>query len=232
VTALLVPIAMGGWNTAVSLGILLATWIAASSFAGLLERLRQSPGSMGLLARLRANSRSYYGMLLAHIGVAVFIAGATLVRGYETDKEVRMSVGDSVEVGGYRFQLDRISEVPGPNYVAARGEVSVTRDGRAVTTMHPEKRNYGDKKNPMTEAAIDWGFFRDLYVSFGERLDEKTWAARIYHKPFVEFIWVGWLLMALGGLLAVFDRRYRVAVRNPKHAPAPLALGTGIAGAR
>ncbi len=234
VTALLVPFAMGGWSTPVSLGILLAAWIVTSSLAGLLERLRQSRHSMGILAGLRSNSRSYYGMLLAHIGIAVFIAGATLVRGYETDKEVRMSVGDSVEVGGYSFRLDRIFEVPGPNYIAQRGEVSVSRNGRAVTTMYPEKRNYGEQKNPMTEAAIDWGFVRDLYVSFGERLDPTTWAVRIYHKPFVEFIWVGWLLMALGGLLAVFDRRYRIAAREPQPAPAPamLQFDAGVAGAR
>ncbi len=233
VTALLVPFAMGGWSTPVSLGILLAAWIFTSSLAGLVERLRHTPGSAGIFAKLGAHSRSYYGMVLAHIGVAVFIAGATLVRGYETDKEVRMSVGDNIEVGGYGFRLDRIAEVPGPNYIASRGDVSVTRNGRAVTTMYPEKRNYGDQKNPMTEAAIDWGFVRDLYVSFGERLDPNTWAVRIYHKPFVELIWVGWLMMALGGLLAVSDRRYRIAARKPQHAPAsaPLLLGAGVEGA-
>ena len=233
-TALLVPFAMGGWSTPVSLGILLAAWIVTSSLAGLLERLRLAPGSAGILAKLGSNSRSYYGMLLAHIGVAVFIAGATLVKGYETDKDVRMSIGDSIEVGGYSFQLDRLTEVSGPNYIATRGEVKVTRNGRAVTVMYPEKRTYGDKKNPMTEAAIDWGFVRDLYVAFGERLDPTSWAVRIYHKPFVELIWVGWLLMSLGGLLAVFDRRYRVAARNPQHAPTPepRLLGAGAAGAR
>jgi cytochrome c-type biogenesis protein CcmF len=234
VTALLVPFAMGGWSTPVSLGILLAAWIVTSSVAGLLERLRQSRDSVGIVAKLGANSRSYYGMLLAHIGVGVFIAGVTLVKGYETERDVRMSIGDTIEVGGYDFRLDRLSEVRGPNYVSTRGDISVTRNGRAVTTMYPEKRNYGDKKNPMTEAAIDWGFVRDLYVAFGEPLDPKTWAVRIYHKPFVEFIWVGWLLMSLGGLLAVFDRRYRVAERKPRHAPllAPLQLDAGTAGAR
>jgi len=233
VTALLVPFAMGGWSTPVSLGILLAAWIVASSVAGLLERLRQSRDSGGLLAKLGANSRSYYGMLLAHIGVAVFIAGVTLVKGYESDKDVRMVVGDSVEVGGYRFQLERFSEVPGPNYIASRGEFSVTRNGRAVTMMYPEKRTYRTQNNPMTEAAIDWGFVRDLYVSLGERLGPTTWLVRIYHKPFVELIWVGWLLMALGGLLAVFDRRYRITVGSQQRAPLskPRLLEAGAAAA-
>jgi len=223
-TALLVPLAMGRWSTPVSLGILLAAWIIASSIAGLIERLRLSGGSMSIGAKLGTNSRSYYGMQLAHVGVAVFIAGATLVLGYETDKEVRMSIGDTIEVGGYSFRLDRISEVPGPNYIASRGDVSVTRDGRAVTTMYPEKRTYGDQQNPMTEAAIDWGLARNLYIALGERLDPRTWAVRIYHKPFVELIWVGWLMMSLGGLLAVFDRRYRVAMRKPLHAPSSVSL--------
>ena len=234
VTALVLPFAMGGWSTPVSLGIMLAAWVFASSAADLIERVRRAPRSRSLLASLRANSPSYYGMLLAHVGIAVFIAGVTLVRGYETDKEVRMSVGDTVEVGDYVFQLDRISQVTGPNYIATRGEVSVSRGGRAVTTMYPEKRNYGDAKNPMTESAIDWGLTRNLYMSFGERLDATTFAARIYHKPFVELIWWGWLLMSLGGLLAVIDRRYRVVVRKPEHAPGSpgLALGAGAAGMR
>ena len=220
VTALLVPLAMGKWSAPVSLGILLAAWIVASSVAGLLERLRQSRDSVGLLAKLGANSRSYYGMLLAHIGVGVFIAGVALVQGYESEKDVRMSVGDSIEVGGYRFRLDRLSEVPGPNYMASRGEISVTRNERAVTRMYPEKRTYRTQQNPMTEAAIDWGFYRDLYVSLGERLDSTTWLVRIHHKPFVEWIWLGWLMMALGGLLAALDRRYRVSVGAKHRAPA------------
>ena len=233
-TALLLPFAMGRWSAPVSLGLLMAAWIVTSSMAGLLERLRRSRDSGSILAKLGANSRSYYGMLLAHVGVAVFIAGATLVKGYETEKDVRMGVGDSVEVGGYGFRLERLSEVSGPNYIASRGEISVTRDGRAVTVMYPEKRSYPTQKNPMTEAAIDWGFYRDLYVAFGEPLDATTWVVRIFHKPFVEWIWAGWLLMALGGLLAVFDRRYRIAVGKPLRAPAsePLLREAGAAAAR
>ena len=233
-SAVLVPFAMGEWNIGVSLGVLLAAWIFASSLAGLLERLRHSDRSVSLPARLAANSRSYYGMLLAHIGVAVFIFGVALVTGYATDKDVRMSVGDNIEVGGYNFRLDRLSEVAGPNYIASRGDIRVSKDGREVALMHPEKRTYRVQKNPMTEAAIDWGWFRDLYVAFGERLGPSTWLVRIYHKPFVEWIWAGWLLMALGGLLAVFDRRYRIAAAKPRRAPAPepLRLNAGLAQGR
>ena len=225
VSALFVPMAMGAWSTAVSFGILLSVWISASSVADLLGRLRNVHTAVSLLARLRANSRSYYGMLLAHIGVAVFIAGATLVTGYESDKEVRMGIGDTVEVGGYDFRLERMSEALGPNYTATRGEINVSRSGQAVTRMYPEKRNYGEQQRPMTEAAIDWGVTRDLYIAFGDQIEPGVWAVRIYHKPFVEFIWYGWLLMALGGLLAVFDRRYRVAVTSVQTVPPEPAPG-------
>ncbi len=223
-TALLVPFAMGRWSFPVSLGLLSAAWIVASSMTDLLQRVRHSRETAGIIAKLAANSRSYYGMLLAHIGVAVCIAGITLVKGYESDKDVRMQVGDTVDVGGYRFGLDGLSQVTGPNYIATRGEISVTRDGRRVTTMYPEKRTYRVQNNPMTEAAIDWGFFRDLYVALAEPLGARAWIVRILHKPFVEWIWTGWLLMALGGLLAVCDRRYRVAVRSAQAAPAPEPL--------
>jgi len=211
-SALLVPPAMGAWSTAVSFGILSSVWIIASSLTGFFERLHKARAGTSLWTRLRANSRSYYGAQLAHIGVAVFIAGVTLVLGYGTDKEVRMSIADTIEVGGYEFRFDRLSDVPGPNYTAKRGEISVSRNGQAVTKIYPEKRTYENQKRPMTEAGIDWGFTRDLYVAFGDEIEPGAWAVRIYYKPFVEFIWYGWLLMAIGGLLAVFDRRYRAPV--------------------
>ena len=233
-SALLVPFAMGRWSFPVSLGLLSAVWIVASSMTDLLQRVRRSREAAGIIAKLGANSRSYYGMLLAHIGVAVCIAGITLVKGYETDKDVRMQVGDTVDVGGYRFRLDGLTRVSGPNFSATRGEISVTQDGRDVTTMYPEKRTYRVQNNPMTEAAIDRSFFRDLYVALAEPLGARAWIVRIFHKPFVDWIWAGWLLMALGGLLAVCDRRYRVALRAAHGAPAsePLLPEPGGAAAQ
>ena len=153
-------------------------------------------------------------MLLAHCGVGVFIIGVTLVRGYESERDVRMQVGESVSVGGYQFRLDALQDVQGPNYSAVRGTVSVSRDQRAVRTLYPEKRFFTVQQMPMTEAAIDSGLTRDLYVSLGEPLPDGAWVVRVYHKPFVDWIWGGAFLMALGGVLAVTDRRYRLARRE------------------
>jgi cytochrome c-type biogenesis protein CcmF len=141
----------------------------------------------------------------------VFIVGVTLVKGYEVEKDLRMQPGDTAEVGGYTFRLDGFVQVPGPNYDATRGLVTVTRGERKIAVMHPEKRMYHVQQMPMTEAAIDTGFTRDLYVSLGEPVDGGAWIVRIYNKPFVDWIWGGAFLMALGGLLAVTDRRYRLA---------------------
>ena len=209
VTALLLPLTMGAWKPLVAFGLLLAVWIVVTAFVNLYSRL--SAGTAGTwLSRLRLQPTAYYGMLLAHCGVAVFIVGVTLVRGYETELDVRMATGDSVAIGDYRVRFDDIHEVKGPNYIASRGTLTVLRDDRVVQTLYPEKRLYLAQSMPMTEAAIDTGFTRDLYVALGESVGENAWTVRVYHKPFIDWIWGGCLLMALGGLLAVLDRRYRV----------------------
>jgi cytochrome c-type biogenesis protein CcmF len=213
VGAVLLPLTMGQWTPLASFGFLLALWIVASSVATLLLRLKQIPGAT-TMTKLRAQTRSYYGMLLAHIGVAVFVVGVTMVKSYEAEKDVRLAIGETVELGGYAFRFDALNDVQGPNYVAARGTMSVTRNGAPVATMYPEKRIYNVQKNPMTEAAINTGITRDLYVSLGEAVDDKAWVVRVQVKPFVDWIWGGCVLMALGGLLAVLDRRYRVAARK------------------
>jgi len=159
-------------------------------------------------------------MQLAHLGIAVFIIGVTLVKGYETERDVRMDVGDTLAAGGYVFRFDGVTEREGPNYVAAQGRVTVSLDGKLVTVLHPEKRNYNASGMPMTEAAIETGLLRDLYVSLGEPIpDSEAWAVRIYIKPFVDWIWAGCLLMALGGVMAVSDRRYRIRIRKSKTEP-------------
>ena len=167
--------------------------------------------------------RAMQGMLLAHLGVAVFAFGVSMVRSYETEKDVKMSAGDTVSVGGYAFTFQGAREVQGPNYVAARGEMVITRDGNPVTTLNPEKRIYRVQNNPMTEAAIDAGLTRDLYVSMGEQLDDGAWVIRVYHKPFVDWIWGGCLVMALGGMLALSDRRYRARQTREQGSPAGAA---------
>jgi cytochrome c-type biogenesis protein CcmF len=230
-TAIVLPLTLGRWTPLLALGILLAIWIIASSGVNLKQRIAQLRAASGasLGTTLRQLPRGYLGMLLAHCGVGVFIIGVTLVRGYETERDVRMNVGESVSVGGYQFRLEALQDVQGPNYSAVRGTVSVTRNERAVRTLHPEKRFFTVQQMPMTEAAIDSGLTRDLYVSLGEPLPDGAWVVRVYHKPFVDWIWGGAFLMALGGVLAVTDRRYRLARREQAQASAraePVAPST------
>jgi len=213
--ALLVPLAMGRFSALAGVGIWLAAWVLGASATSLAERLRRAEGT-GLAARLRGQPRAYYGMLLAHVGIAVFVVGVTLVKSYEAEKDVRMAPGDSVELGGHAFRFEGVKDVEGPNYVAARATVAVSKGGRAVTTLYPERRFYRVQEMPMTEAAIDYGVFRHLYVALSESVGADAWILRVHYKPFVAWIWTGCVLMALGGLLAATDRRYRIAAREPR----------------
>ena len=207
--ALLLPLTMGEWTPMVALGLLLGLWIVASVLLSLRERLT---GHGHFMQRARGQSLSYYGMQLAHLGVAVFIIGVTMVNGYETERDVRMGVGDTLQAGGYEFRFDGTTDVQGPNYVAAKGHVTVSKNGKQVTELLPEKRKYLVSGMPMTEAAISPGLLGDLYVSLGEPIPDGdgAWAVRIYIKPFVDWIWAGCFLMGLGGVLAISDRRYRI----------------------
>ncbi|AEI79744.1 periplasmic heme lyase subunit [Cupriavidus necator N-1] len=202
------------------LGLLLAAWCVLSAVTSLAARLRQQQGRR--LAALRQFTPSYWGMLLAHAGVGVFIAGVTLVSGQESLRELPMRAGESVSVGGYDFRFAGVTQGGGPNYDALRGTLVAARDGKRVALLHPERRIYRSQDMPTTEAAIDSGVARDLYVALGENVDGSAWAVRIHVKPFVDWIWAGCVLMALGGLLAVCDKRYRLRRRaaNPATAPA------------
>jgi len=197
-----------------TLGFLMAFWVAFAVATDLLERLQPAgtvPSSW--IARLRAVPRSVAGMMLAHLGIAAFAFGVSMVNTYGIERDLKMDVGETTELAGYVFTFRGVQDVPGPNYLAARGTIEVTRNGKPVETMHPEKRIYRVQQNPMTEAAIDTGFTRDLYVSLGEATGATAWIVRVYYKPFVDWIWGGCVLMALGGTLAASDRRYR-ARRN------------------
>ena len=211
VTAIVLPFVAGQWKILVSLGLLLAIWIVVTIILNLWERVRVTSGQLTTFQKLKNQSRSYYGMQLAHLGVAVFIVGVTLVTGYQMEQDVRMEPGSTVSAGGYEFRFIGAQNVQGPNYVAARAEIIVSRNGKEIERMYPEKRNYTASGNVMTETAIDSGLFRDLYVSLGEPVNAGAWSVRVYYKPFVGWIWYGAVLMALGGGLALSDRRYALA---------------------
>ncbi|PSJ18484.1 heme lyase CcmF/NrfE family subunit [Nitrosomonas supralitoralis] len=215
ISALITPFFMGEWKPMVSFGLLLSFWIIVCAFVNLKHRLNNS-GEGNLFIRLSKQSRSYYGMHCAHIGVAVFIIGVTLVNSYETEKDVRMEIGSKVTVGDYVFQFNGTSDVVGPNYKAIKGDLSVFKDGQFIRNLYPEKRTYNASGMAMTEAAIDTGLFRDLYVALGEPLSNGAWVVRAYHKPFVDWIWFGCLLMAMGGITSITDRRYRLKVTKKK----------------
>lgn len=208
VIALVLLLVLRNASALTGLGLLLATWCAASAAASLVARLRNQRGRR--LSTLRQLPAGYYGMLLAHMGVGVFIAGVTLVSSQESLRELPMRPGETVTVGSYDFRFDGVAPGTGPNYEALRGAVSVSRHGSTVATLAPERRIYRSQDMPTTEAAIDSGITRDLYVALGESLGDGRWAVRVHVKPFVDWIWGGCVLMALGGLLAASDKRYRL----------------------
>lgn len=209
-----------GWlyghiSAVASLGLLMAYWIVASIVVDIVERLRSPGGAqLGVAARIRQWPRSLVGMWLAHLGVAAFALGVSMVRTYEVEEDLTMALGASATVGGYEFRFADLHELHGPNYEAIEADLPVTRNGSEVTVLHPQKRVYRVQRTPTTEAAIQPGITRDLYVSLGEAVQPNTWTLRVHVKPFVDWIWGGCLLMALGGLVAVSDRRYRLKQRQ------------------
>jgi cytochrome c-type biogenesis protein CcmF len=197
-----------------TIGLMMGWWVVASVATDLWGRVRPRDGA-SIRARAALLPRSVLGMMAAHLGIAVFIFGVTMVKTYEVERDVKMARGDTTTIEGYVFTLRGLREIDGPNYRAVQAKVEVTRDGNKVADMLPEKRVYRVQRNPMTEAAIQTGFTRDLYVALGEQVEGGAWIVRVYYKPFVDWIWGGALLMALGGLLAASDRRYRSRVAAP-----------------
>jgi cytochrome c-type biogenesis protein CcmF len=191
-------------------GLLMAYWILYTVLTELWERVRPAGGMpANILHRLGQLPRATVGMMVAHVGVAVFVFGVTMVGTYDIERDVAMAPGDSTTVNGYTFTYVGTEPVKGPNYQAMRGHLTVTRNGQPVSDMYPEKRVYKVQRNPMTEAAIDSRLHGDLYVQLGEPLADEKWLVRIWVKPFVAWIWFGCLFMGLGGMWAITDRRYR-----------------------
>lgn len=209
----------GQWHFWVAMGMTVTLWIVLTSLRDLYEAARGPRGLAGVTA-------SRWGMILGHLGLAMTAFGVTMVANYAEERDVRMALKEPVEVHGLTFTMTSLAHVEGPNYTAERAVISVSGpDGAQVSVLHPEKRLYAVRRMPMTEAAIDWGFTRDIYVAMGEPLPDGAWAMRVHYKPFVRWLWFGGGFMALGGLLAASDKRYRRRVKRTEGA----AVATEVA---
>ncbi len=213
-TAMLLPLLLGHWTPMIGLGLFLSFWIFASSAHLVYQRLRGT--DQQLITRIKAIPRSWWGMVIAHLGIAVFTLGVTIVKGFESEIAVRMLPGEVAHLAGYDFTFKGVEEIQGPNYTASRGQLLVTKNGVERTILSTEKRLYTVQNMPMTEAGISPALIHDLYASLGEPLADGAWSVRLYHKPMVEWIWAGCAMMALGGLLALSDKRYRMRKRLKK----------------
>ena len=223
VLGLMLPLAaMGKTTMMVTAAVSVAMWAILSSGLYLRDRLARSAGVRGL-------SSGVYGMVTAHMGIGVFVIGVTLSSAFSVERDLYMRVGDSVQINDYVFHLDSVKPVTGPNYSSDMASVRVTQDAETVAILTPEKRTYFVQTMPMTEAAISATIFRDLYVALAEQRRDGGWALRVYHKPFQRLIWLGPLLMALGGFLAVIDRRYRSSAKRIVQARHKLSSSLGDA---
>ena len=195
----------GKFNASTALAAALLAWLLLASWVDLRRRVRHQ----GWWRGLRKLNPGYYGMLLAHIGIGFSAIGIAVVSHYDQQTDLRMAIGEQVSLGQYEFTFVAVSDVQGPNFTAVQGQIKVTKGGEMVAQLLPQKRTYLSRGQVMTEAAIDPALSRDIYVAMGEPLDDNAWAIRLHVKPMIRFIWLGGLMMALGGLLAVWDKRYR-----------------------
>jgi cytochrome c-type biogenesis protein CcmF len=207
------PLLQSHYSISAALGVTVGSWTILSTLSLVIDRLKR-PSGFKSIASLPPG---FYGMVFGHIGLGMFVIGITLTSAYSIEKDIRMQAGDTFEVAGYTFTFSGVKSAQGPNYTAQQGIIDVSKNGKAVAHLEPQKRSYLSGM-PMTEASIDAGFFRDLYVALGEPIgSDGAWAVRIYHKPLIRWIWLGALIMAVGGLLAAADPRYRrLAVKEAR----------------
>ena len=206
------PLAYGTFHFMTAVGLTAGVWVILSSLYEPWQRLR----------RRQSLSRGVLGMTIAHVGVGLFAIGVTVTQTYRIEKDIALKPGESIEMQGYRFDFKGTRQVQGPNFAAIESEVVITRNGEPVASLNPQKRVYRVQRSPMTESGIEVDWNRDLFVAMGEDLGAGAWSLRIQYKPMVRFIWLGALVMALGGLVAVSDRRYRT-----RRETAGEALGAG-----
>ena len=199
-----------------AIGIAAGAWAILTSLYAIGRLLSKRESNTSLLKAMNKIPHAMYGMMLAHFGIGIFIFGVVLTSAFSDQKEVGVRIGQPVELAGYSFTLQQVMPVAGPNYQAMRGIVEVKKGDRNVTTLMPEKRIYTVQRNPMTEAGIQSGLFRDLYVALGEPISNQEWGLRVFYRPFVQWIWIGTALMALGGVLGAMDKRYRTRRESSK----------------
>jgi cytochrome c-type biogenesis protein CcmF len=212
------PFALFGAASALTLlSVSLALWVCVSALLDPVRRLVWRTGA--------PLTRGQVGMYLAHFGVGIFMLGATVASAYNLELDVSARPGDTVEAGGYEFVFKGMRKVDGPNFVADEGEFELRENGALVTVLNPQIRVYNVQREPMTEAAIDTNLLRDVFVALGEPLGDDAWSLRLQVKPLIGFLWLGSGLMALGGFIAITDRRYRVAARQTQQVAAQPATG-------
>ncbi|HDL1202456.1 TPA: heme lyase CcmF/NrfE family subunit [Mannheimia haemolytica] len=200
-------------TVSVVLGTMMSVFIVLLSLYELHQRATHRHSFLSGIFKL---SRSHWGMVLAHLGVAMTVFGIAFSQNFSIERDVRMNVGDKAEILDYQFEFKGIKITDGANYQGGTAELEITRNGKYEATLNAEKRFYTVSRMGMTEAAIDWGFTRDLYAALGEKLEDNSWAVRLYYKPFIRWIWIGGLFMALGDLLCMLDKRYRLRIENKK----------------
>jgi len=195
------------FNIGVTLAI--SFWVLFWMAVDIKDKTKNAPNLFKGLRQLRL---SYWGQQTAHIGVIIAVIGVAFTSSLSIERDVALGIGDTVNVQGYDFEVKDFQEVKGSNFDGIQAQVEVSKNGREVTTLYPEKRTYVVSMMPMTEAAIDASLMRDLYVALGEPIAQgkNQWAVRIYVKPLIRWIWLGAIIMALGSLLSILDKRYRI----------------------
>ncbi len=214
VLGVILPLAIYRETTVMTaVGIASAVWAILTSFYAVSRLIAKRDNSTSLSKAYSKIPRAMWGMVIAHIGIGIFILGVVFTSAFSDQKELSVEFGQPVELAGYTFSLEYVMSAQGPNYQALRGTVDVKKQGKDVVKLYPEKRIYSVQRNPMTEAGIQTGVFRDLYVALGEQADENEWGLRLYYRPFIQWVWIGALLMAIGGLLGAMDKRYRTLTK-------------------